>query len=302
MSLRILYYSDLHLEILANETLATDEWMEEVDWPLGAGPDLRPYVGLVDLVVLAGDIGRARAGSDADVLRYCRAVASFLGCEVILVPGNHEYYRGVFDTWRAQLMAYRDPDVRVLDRDQVVIEFGGVRLRVLGCTLFTDYEARGNPTEAMEYCREKINDHKAIRTAGGRSPFLPKDARVEHRRSTAWLEEALADPFQGSTLLVFHHVPSLQCEHPEFIGDPLLSAFNSDLDDLIAHSRKDGVVACIYGHNHWNPGIIEVGGVPLLTAQVGYRGENTNWTGPGVLTVHEDGSISHGLPAEDEYE
>jgi hypothetical protein len=67
--------------------------------------------------------------------------AAFLSCRVILVPGNHEYYRGSFDGDRAALLAAEIPGVTVLDRGEARIG----ALRVLGATLWTDYAVTGDP-------------------------------------------------------------------------------------------------------------------------------------------------------------
>ena len=88
--IRVLYFSDAHIEIRQTE--------ESHPWgpprPLGFGPDLRPFVGTVDLLVLAGDIGRIHSTRNVSPLSYVEQAAAFLGSQVILVPGNHEYYRG----------------------------------------------------------------------------------------------------------------------------------------------------------------------------------------------------------------
>ena len=50
--IRVLYFSDAHIEIRQGDE--SHAWSETR--PLGLGPDLRPFVGTVDLLVLAGDI------------------------------------------------------------------------------------------------------------------------------------------------------------------------------------------------------------------------------------------------------
>src|SRR5690348_7963856 len=89
--------------------------------PLGYGPDLSPFAGAVDLLVLAGDIGRVHSTRNVSPLSYAEQAADFLGCPIILVPGNHEYYRGFFDEDRTALLAARRPGVIVLDRGEALI-------------------------------------------------------------------------------------------------------------------------------------------------------------------------------------
>jgi len=157
---RVLYFSDAHIEIREGE--GSRHWSRS--HPLGVGPDLRPFVGKVDLLVLAGDIGRVRSTRNVSPLSYAEQAAALLGCQVILVPGNHEYYRGSFDEDRVALLAAKNPGVSVLDRDEVVVVPGpSGALRVLGATLWTDYAVTGAREQAMAIAERQLHDHRLIR-------------------------------------------------------------------------------------------------------------------------------------------
>jgi Calcineurin-like phosphoesterase len=277
---RVLYFSDVHIEIRERETSAP--WCGTL--PLGYGPDLSPFAGAADLLVLAGDIGRVRSTRNVSPLTYAEQAADFLGCRVILVPGNHEYYRGSFDEDRAALLTATQPGVTALDRGEALIASGAIRLRVLGATLWTDYAAIGDRDAAMALAEREIDDHHLIRRYGGAAPFLPKDALSEHLLSRTWLAGRLREPHDGPTLIVTHHVPHLTACHPGHGLNALAPGFCSDCDDLIEAASGVGVVAWIFGHHHWSQRL-EVHGVKLLAAQPGYPGEDTGWTGPGVLTL-----------------
>jgi len=197
--MRILYFSDVHLEV--RERQAPSSWTGVL--PLGFGPDLSAFVGRVDLLVLAGDIGRLRSTRNVSPLSYAQQAAAFLGCRVILVPGNHEYYRGSFDGDRAALLAAEIPGVTVLDRGEARIG----ALRVLGATLWTDYAVTGDPAAAMAAAAGEIYDHRLIRRHRDGAGFAPADALGEHQLSRSWLAAKLATPHAGPTLVVTHHVP-----------------------------------------------------------------------------------------------
>ena len=170
--------------------------------------------------MLAGDIGRMRSRRDVSTLRYAEQAARLLGCPAVVVPGNHEYYRGSFDAERDALLAARVDGVTVLDRGEARFPIAGGTLRVLGATLWTDYAANGDPPQAMRLAEEKIVDHHLITRRGG-APFRPEDALAEHRLSRAWLAERLAEPHAGPTLVVTHHVPHSAARHPGFGVTPL---------------------------------------------------------------------------------
>jgi predicted phosphodiesterase len=278
--IRVLYFSDAHIEIRQGEE-SQHPWSETR--PLGFGPDLRPFVGTVDLLVLAGDIGRIRSTRNVSPLSYAQQAAAFLGSRVILVPGNHEYYRGCFDEDRAALLTATVPGVVVLDRGEAVVRGSARALRVLGATLWTDYAVTGAREEAMAVAERELHDHRLIARSGS-LPFLPKDALAEHRLSRAWLARELAEPHDGPTLVVTHHVPHSAARHPAHGLDGLGPAFCSDCDDLIAAASSAGVQAWIFGHHHFSHAV-EVSGVPLVSAQLGYPGENTAWIGPGYLEL-----------------
>jgi len=274
---KILYFSDIHIEIREQE--GRTGWTRIA--PLDLGPDLAGLAGTADLVVLAGDIGRMRSRRDVSTLRYAEQAAAYLGCPAVVVPGNHEYYRGSFDDEREALLAARVAGVTVLDRGEARYACGSAALRVLGATLWTDYAVLGDPEQGMLEAGRAIEDHRLITRRGG-GPFLPQDALAEHRLSRAWLAQKLAEPHRGQTLVVTHHVPHSAARNPAYGTTPLSPAFDSDCDDLIAAAARARVVAWIFGHHHWSQQV-ELGGVRLVSAQLGYPGENTAWSGPGIL-------------------
>lgn len=274
--MRVLYFSDVHVEIREKEAPAA--WSATL--PLGLGPDLSAYRGATDLLILAGDIGRLRSTRNVSPLDYARQAADFLGCRAVLVPGNHEYYRGSFEEDRALLLAAADARLSVLDRGEAFIG----SLRLLGATLWTDYALIGDRPAAMEAAEREIVDHKLIRRGEGPALFSPEDALAEHRLSRAWLARKLAQPHRGPTILVTHHVPHPLAAHPGHGLNELAPAFCSDCSELIEAAAGAGVMAWIFGHHHWSLAA-EIGGVRLLSAQPGYPGEETGWSGPGYLEI-----------------
>jgi hypothetical protein len=280
-AMRIVYFSDVHLEI--RESQAGGVWWSNI-LPLGFGPELSSFVGAVDLLILAGDIGRVRSTRNVSPLAYARQAADFLGCAAVLVPGNHEYYRGCFREDREALLGAGDRAVTVLDRGEALIARHGAPLRVLGATLWTDYAVVGDPAAAMNAAEREIFDHRLIRASQGSGCFSPVDALAEHKLSRAWLRRKLAEPAVGPTLVVTHHVPHSVARHPGHGLNALAPAFCSDCDDLLEAASTANVAAWIFGHHHWSLAM-QTRGVRLLSAQLGYPGEHTGWTGPGFIEI-----------------
>src|SRR5262249_712010 len=150
-------------------------------------------------------------------------------------------------------------------------------------TLWTDYAVTGAREQAMAVAERQLHDHRLIRR-GGSLPFLPKDALAEHQLSRAWLAPKFAEGQDGATPGVPPPLPPPAACPPTTGLNELGPAFCSDCDDLIAAASSAGVKAWIFGHHHWSHAV-EVSGVPLVSAQPGYPGENTAWIGPGYLEL-----------------
>jgi predicted phosphodiesterase len=216
--MKIQLASDLHLEFLAR------------DLP---GETLVQPCPEADVLVLAGDIGSGASG-----------ITMFKNwpVPVLLVCGNHDFYGGELQEVRESLRrAAEGTSVRLLERD--VFEFDGVR--VLGCSLWTDYRLEGEDTQAaaMAYARLAMNDHRMI-SADGRM-FTPRDALNDHELSSDWLTTELARPYSGRTVVVTHHAPHANSIHPQYSGSKLNAAFASDLTPLVEQADL-----WLHGHVH----------------------------------------------------
>ena len=234
-AVRIRALSDLHLEFAAFEADTSG----------------------CDVLILAGDIHVGTAGV---------TWATGLDVPVIYVAGNHEFYHhsapGLFAELR---LAGRGSQVRVLERDAAVI--GGVRF--LGATLWTDFDLHDKLEESMIEARVRMSDFRVITSSDRGSQLAPIETVNWHRDTVAWLRARLAEPFDGPTVVVTHHAPSLESLASRYKRDPLSPAFASHLDELIAGS---GAALWIHGHTHYNVDYA-VGATRVVANQRGYPGE-----------------------------
>ena len=215
--MKIRIHSDLHLEFC--------------DWT--------PPRTEADVVVLAGDIHNGARG-----IEWARR--QFPDIPVIYVPGNHEYYGGELQAvQRAMRAAAHRFEVELLDGAEVSL--GGTRF--LGVTLWTDFALRGAaPAQlggAMANARCFMNDFRLIRY-GERGLFRPEHARALHQQQLGWLTGKLAEPFQGPTVVVSHHLPhpaSIPLRHARGL---LNAAFASDLSHIVGPP----ISMWIHGHTH----------------------------------------------------
>jgi predicted phosphodiesterase len=222
--MRLWILSDLHLE--------QSVWQPPTDMK-----------GRADVVVLAGDIHNPLTRSIAWAASHMAPGCAFDGMEVLLVPGNHEYYRrDIEEQALAARHAAKDAGVHLLDGHESLI--GGVRF--LGITLWTNYLLYGDSEVAMQAATQGINDHRLISFKGGR--FAPYDAMKQHFRELHWLEDQIAlRPFAGPTVVVTHHCVSKKSVHSRWGETPISAAFASNLDAFVAAS---GAALWIHGHTH----------------------------------------------------
>ena len=211
-----------------------------------------------DMLVLAGDIGSYQPGSrltdeDFGLARFS-PLPQYAGwpTPVIFVPGNHEYDGQDFDAAHARLRRTCDRLGLVwLERESVVLD--GVRL--VGTTLWSDFDALADHG-AITHMEQRLKlrgkafraaDFYLSKTGGTRrgEPFLAAQLREQALICQAWLRQALAQPFAGTTVAITHFAPSLRSADPRYGLIPGTAGFCNALDDCLPHARL-----WLHGHLH----------------------------------------------------
>jgi predicted phosphodiesterase len=211
-----------------------------------------------DVVVLAGDTALGTRGVGL-------ARRWFGERPVLLVAGNHEYYRHALPALTGELRAAAaGSSVRVLENDELVL--GGVRF--LGCTLWSDFLAAGTAERArsMAVSGRLLNDYEVVEWSEGGRALRPEDTLRLHEASRRWLEERLATRHDGTTVVITHHAPLVRRLPQTPVERALVGAFASDLGALMGRER---VALWIYGHTH-RAADFEVAGTRLLSNPRGY--------------------------------
>jgi hypothetical protein len=264
------------------------------DLHLESQPGYRPRPAPdADLLVLAGDIGSYQKGSGLEDDDFGLArVAPLHGwpVPVLYVPGNHEYDALDFDATHARLRATCERlGITWLEREERV--FGDVRF--LGTTLWADFDALvlrpGEPEPTLQQVLKQR--HKAFRAANF---YLQKAAAMRHGRMMlaeewreqalvcqAWLREALARPFGGTTVVVTHFAPSLASFDPRYGITPATAGFCNSLQDLLAQAQF-----WLHGHLHCQHDYVERG-CRVVANTLGYarKGEQEGFREQFVLDL-----------------
>ncbi|MDD1612718.1 MAG: metallophosphoesterase [Methylococcaceae bacterium] len=230
--MRINYFSDIHLEFGNLEAPDND----------------------ADLIIAAGDIGICEQGV---------AWLKSFDKPVIYVAGNHEFYS---HEYREALLLIREQcqgsNVQFLENRRFI--FGQVRF--LGCTLWADLYAEGQ--EKTDSLSETLNDFKKIRFDG--KALDAAEFTNLYRCSKEWLENELAQPFSGKTVVVTHHAPS-EWSWNETPSSVKKLAYCNDLKTLM-HQYE--IAAWFHGHTHC---LVDyrIAGTRILCNPRGYTGLKT---------------------------
>ncbi|MEZ5665832.1 MAG: metallophosphoesterase [Burkholderiaceae bacterium] len=272
------------------------------DLHLEANPDFRAEPAPdADLLVLAGDVGSYQRRPDGGVmdepdwgLRRFSPLSRYAGwpVPVVYVPGNHEYDAIDVDAAHQALRSCCERlGITWLERRETVIQ--GVRL--LGTTLWSDYDALATappatgadtdrsssttprtPANPLAYALKQRE--KAFRAANF---YLNKmEARWRGRlfdaqamrewglECQAWLREALARPFDGTTVVITHFAPTLHSADPRYGRVPGTAGFCNALDDLLPLADL-----WLHGHLHC-PVDQQVGRCRIMANPLGYADKN----------------------------
>jgi len=212
-----------------------------------------------DIVILAGDIDVGEKG----VLWAAKTFSQ----PVIYVPGNHEYYKGVYQSVVKKMRAAAvGTNVHLLNNGEVVID--GVQF--IGSTLWTDFDLCDNKATSALFAVEKMHDYRVIRfNQGGRFRKLTVGDTVRlHSEALLFLKQQLAISKTNNqeVVVISHHAPTAKSVMPEYKADKLSPAYCSHLDVML---DEFGPQLWIHGHTHYNVDY-QVGQTRVLSNQRGY--------------------------------
>ena len=237
--MKIQYASDLHLELHDNSDYLVEKPLQHVG----------------DILVLAGDIGYLGGVSNSEHPFWDWASANFE--QVLVVPGNHEFYGGydLENVAGGSEGTIRD-NVRWYYNKSVVIGDVEIILSPLWAQILPHTE---------DIIERRVNDFRRIKYKGER--LTAARFNELHRECVAFLRRALAESEADKMIVVTHHLPSMMCVAPQYVGNILNGAFASEQAAWIDGCGAD---YWIYGHSHCNVGEKIIGDTKLVCNQMGY--------------------------------
>lgn len=135
----------------------------------------------------------------------------------------------------------------VLENTTIELEIRGEGVRFIGATMWVDFALFGEPSRFAEYGRRGLTDFTEILNEDP-SYFAvrPQDMIRWFAASRAFIEAELRKKFDGSTVVVTHHAPSIRSVAERYRHDLLSPCFASNCDDLL----KLGADVWVHGHTH----------------------------------------------------
>ncbi|GGE00599.1 phosphatase [Aureimonas endophytica] len=213
------------------------------DYSSASGASYDIPAGLAaDAILCVGDIaGRlSRRG-----LRWLMRQRDRTGLPIVLCAGNHDYWRSSLDT---EIGRFRDrlgseQGIHLLDGDEIVLN----GCRILGGTLWTDYEIYSDAYTAHVESTKYMNDLRMIRTNSYQRRLRTWMLAEEHQRYRAFIEARLTIPFAGATIVMTHHAPSGRSLLGGRCTEPLDASYASNLEPLVRRYNPD---FWLHGHIH----------------------------------------------------
>lgn len=224
---RLLIFSDVHLEHGPNWQLPT------------SFPEF-------DICVAAGDIDRSPAAS----IRRLASNPALGSKPIVFVAGNHEFYDNVLeDAIEEGRATAAETGVHFLNADTVTID--GVRF--IGATLWSDFDLFGRRELSMDTAANGMHDHKFIKRRAirpghsGKFRLAPKESAWHHARHRDYIDDELAKPNGGPTVVITHHAPSPRSLPSNFARNALAPAYASNLERMIEQRKP---TLWVHGHIH----------------------------------------------------
>ena len=207
-----------------------------------------------DVLVLAGDTLYLNKSFMPRMKFWNWASENFR--QVMLIPGNHEFYafedvakRG--DSWqcmfRKNIGYYYNKVVRIDDVDFIL----------------TTLWSKISPEDEYFVWRG-LNDFHQINYNGHRLTI--EDYNIEHKKCLSFLKRSVEESTANHIVVVSHHLPTMAVVAPQHKDSFLNSAFATELGNYILDS---GIEVWVYGHSHTNIDAT-LGNTRIVSNQLGY--------------------------------
>ena len=216
--------------------LHTEFWRSQDEHRIG--DRVREQLKGADFILLPGDIGNG-----VDAIAMARRL--FPDTPVFMVAGNHEFYQGDYSIVLGEMYDAATDNIHFLHMSVGRITVHDTPIRIIGTTLWTDFELHVTPDLSLLHAHRGLNDFRVISYLG--QTLTPRDTLEWHKEQRAWIEECLDEVFDGITILMTHHAPVSFAIGPRYVGDALSPCFASRMESVLL---RDDLPLVVWGHTH----------------------------------------------------
>ena len=219
-----------------------------------------------DVLILAGDI-HTRNRHEELISQVPEKV------KIVLVAGNHEYYRGIYEDVNEYLFGLETkyPNFKYLHNNATAID--GVEF--FGGTMYTDFGLYGEDLkyEAELMAGRGINDFYVSRKFTGEADgatrmWSTRDHTEQHHKFCYELEGWLKSTEGKKRVVVSHFVPTPQAIHPRWGQNMLNPYFTANMERFMGWEGM-----WFAGHTHDSADVM-VGDTRVVINPKGYGVEN----------------------------
>jgi Icc-related predicted phosphoesterase len=251
--MKVAYCSDLHLEFGDRSFTLPD----------------------ADVLIIAGDICLGDDLYDTHIADQSEYTKQFFRdvsekyADVLYIPGNHEYYAGIYDDGHSNMdqidsnmgdFFYKNGLHNITYGQTINKVIGDVKF--VGATLWTDIN-KNDPLSVSGY--SVMNDYRRIMTDD--DYLTPEYTMYLHDQHRKYISDQVAGV--DKVVVVSHHAPNMGSV--EYQPPSQISYFYgcTDMDDLILDSPQ--INYWIHGHTHSNSNYV-IGDTRVLSNCRGYVG------------------------------
>ena len=174
------------------------------------------------------------------------------------VLGNHQVYhtdaiamQDMHAQLREQFNDYNN-GFKFMENDSIY--FPDENILLIGCTLWTDFDADGNSIWSGMVAQSRMNDYRwrCIRISDRISTMRWQDTVAFHKESMQYIQQTMDEYKQTypdvKVILMTHHAPSRKSIAAQFMNSLLNSAFVSNLENFILNNPE--IKLWVHGHVH----------------------------------------------------